>query len=290
MANTTAIVQQEKKKLGMTAYLNSEAIKNNIMSVIGEKDYNGFVTAIVSAVQTNKDLAQCTNQSILSAALLGQTLKLSPSPQLGQYYMVAYENKGVKEATFQLGWHGAVQLAMRSGQYRKINVLDVREGELISFNPFSESYNFEPITDPTEREKAKVVGYYAFFELLNGFRKELYWTREQMESHAKQYSKGYKSDITKGTSYTFWSKNFNEMAKKTMLRQLISKWGIMSTEFQTAYNGDQSVVREDGSFDYVDNTVDIETVEADVIESANKKPIVENANFDNDVLPDFMKG
>lgn len=290
MADATAVVAQTKKKTGMTAYLNSEAIKNNIMSVIGERDYNGFVTAIVSAVQTNKDLAQCTNQSILSAALLGQTLKLSPSPQLGQYYMVAYENKGVKEATFQLGWHGAVQLAMRSGQYRKINVLDVREGELVSFNPFSESYNFEPITDPKEREKAKVVGYYAYFELLNGFRKELYWTREQMESHAKQYSKGYKSDINKGTSYTFWSKNFNEMAKKTMLRQLISKWGIMSTEFQTAYNGDQSVVREDGSFDYVDNTVDVESVEVDVAENANKTPVVEEADFENGVLPDFMKG
>ena len=290
MSNATAIVQQEKKKLGMTAYLNSEAIKNNIMSVIGEKDYNGFVTAIVSAVQTNKDLAQCTNQSILSAALLGQTLKLSPSPQLGQYYMVAYENKGVKEACFQLGFKGYLQLAMRSGQYRKINVVDVKEGELIGYDPFTEEHSFAPITDPVKRAEADVIGYFAYFELNNGYRKELYWTKEQMQAHAKQYSKGYKSDITKGTSYTFWSKNFNEMAKKTMLRQLISKWGIMSMEFQTAYNGDQSVVREDGSFDYVDNTVDIETVEADVIESANKKPIVENANFDNDVLPDFMKG
>lgn len=290
MANTTAIVQQEKKKLGMTAYLNSEAIKNNIMSVIGDKDYNGFVTAIVSAVQTNKDLAQCTNQSILSAALLGQTLKLSPSPQLGQYYMVAYENKGVKEACFQLGFKGYLQLAMRSGQYRKINVVDVKEGELIGYDPFTEEHSFAPITDPVKRAEADVIGYFAYFELNNGYRKELYWTREQMQAHAKQYSKGYKTDLSKGTSYTFWSKNFNEMAKKTMLRQLISKWGIMSMEFQTAYNGDQSVVREDGSFDYVDNTVDIETVEAEVIESANKTPIVENANFDNDVLPDFMKG
>ena len=185
---------------------------------------------------------------------------------------------------------GYLQLAMRSGQYRKINVVDVKEGELIGYDPFTEEHSFAPITDPVKRAEADVIGYFAYFELNNGYRKELYWTREQMQAHAKQYSKGYKTDLSKGTSYTFWSKNFNEMAKKTMLRQLISKWGIMSMEFQTAYNGDQSVVREDGSFDYVDNTVDIETVEADVIESANKKPIVENANFDNDVLPDFMKG
>lgn len=103
MADATAVVAQTKKKMGMTAYLNSDAVKENIMQVIGAGDYNGFVTAIVSAVQVNKDLAECTNQSILSAALLGQTLKLSPSPQLGQYYMVKYENKGVKEAVFQLG-------------------------------------------------------------------------------------------------------------------------------------------------------------------------------------------
>lgn len=284
----TAVAQTQKT--GIATYLGSDKVKDVILPVVGEKDYTSFVTSIVSAVQTNKDLAQCTNASIVNAALLGQTLKLSPSPQLGQYYMVAYENKGVKEATFQLGWHGAVQLAMRSGQYRKINVLDVREGELTSFNPFTESYSFEPISDPKKREKAKVVGYYAYFELLNGFRKELYWTREQMENHAKQYSKGYKSDITKGTSYTFWSKNFDEMAKKTMIKQLISKWGIMSTEFQSAFANDQAVVRDDGTPDYVDNgDPTVEDVEADVIDGSFKEAMPE-VDMSDPNLPDFMKG
>ena len=217
-------VAQTTQKTGMATYLKNDKIKENVMSVVGERDYAGFVTSIVSAVQTNKDLAQCTNASILNAALLGQSLKLSPSPQLGEYYMVKYENKGVAEAVFQAGYKGLIRLAMRSGQYRKMNVIEVREGELVHYNPFDEDYKFAPITDPNKREKAKVIGYYAYFELTTGFRKEMYWTIEEMQAHAKQYSKGFKSDITKGTSYTFWSKNFNEMAKKTMLRQLISKW------------------------------------------------------------------
>lgn len=290
MADATAVVAQTKKKLGMTAYLNSDAVKENIMQVIGAGDYNGFVTAIVSAVQVNKDLAECTNQSILSAALLGQTLKLSPSPQLGQYYMVKYENKGVKEAVFQLGYKGYLQLAMRSGQYKRMNTIEVREGELIGFNPFTEEIEFAPFLDAGKREKAKVIGYYAFFELNNGFRKEMYWTKEKMGIHAKTYSKGYKKDLSKGTSFTFWSTNFDEMAKKTMLRQLISKWGIMSTELKSAFDRDEAVIREDGSPDYVDNTVDVESVEVDVVENANKTPVVEEADFDNGVIPDFMKG
>lgn len=284
----TAVAEQ--KKTGMATFLNNDAVKENVMSVVGEKDYTSFVTAIVSAVQTNKDLAQCTNNSILNAALLGQSLKLSPSPQLGHYYMVKYENKGVAEATFQIGAKGLLQLAMRSGQYRRINVLDVREGELKRYDPFTEQYEFSAIQDPKKREKAAVIGYYAYFELTNGYRKDLYWTYDQMQNHAKQYSKGYKSDLSKGTSYTFWSKNFDEMAKKTMLRQLISKWGVMSTEFQTAYVNDQAVIRENGEADYVDNdnVVTVEDVEVEVIDNANKEE-PPTFDMDNGTLPDFMK-
>lgn len=161
---------------------------------------------------------------------------------------------------------------------------------MVRFNPFVGEYEFAPIQDPAKRKKAKVIGYYAFFELTNGYRKELYWTLEEMVAHAKQYSKGYKSDVTKGTSYTFWSKNFDEMAKKTMLRQLISKWGIMSIEFQNAFNNDQAVIREDGTPDYVDNgDPTIEDVEADVIDGSFKETMPE-VNMDDPNLPDFMKG
>lgn len=279
----------QAQQTGMATYLGNEKVKANIMSVVGEKDYTSFVTAIVSAVQNSKDLATCTNASILNAALLGQSLKLSPSPQLGHYYMVKYENKGVAEAVFQIGWHGLLQLAMRSGQYRKINVIDVRQGELKKYDPFTEEYEFCAIQDPKKREKAAVIGYYAYFELINGYKKDLYWTYDQMEAHAKKYSKGYKNDLAKKTAYTFWSKNFDEMARKTMLRQLISKWGIMSTEFQSAFESDQAVIREDGAIDYVDNgEVTVEDVEAEVTVEANKE-VLPDVDMSDPNLPDFMK-
>lgn len=284
----TAVAQTQKT--GIATYLGNDKIKENVMSVVGEKDYAGFVTSIVSAVQTNKDLAQCTNASILNAALLGQSLKLSPSPQMGEYYMVKYENKGVAEATFQLGYKGLIMLAMRSNQYRKMNAIEVREGELIECDPFNEEYVFKAIKDPERRKKAKVIGYYAYFELTTGFRKELYWTKEEMTAHAKQYSKGFKNDLSKGTAYTFWSKNFDEMAKKTMLRQLISKWGVKSIEFQKAFDSDQAVIRDNGEVDYVDNdnVVTVEDVEVEVINNANKEE-PPAFDMDNGTLPDFMK-
>ena len=117
-------------------------------------------------------------------------------------------------------------------------------------------YQFEFIEDEEQRENAKVIGYMAYFELLNGFRKVIYWSKAKMEKHALEYSQGYKADKAKGTAYTFWSKDFNGMAFKTMLRQLISKWGIMSTTLEKAYINDMSVVKEDGSNEYVDSDAD----------------------------------
>lgn len=278
MANAVA---NRNQKTGITAYLSNDAVKKNIMSVIGEKNTTKFISSVVSAVQANPALAECTNGSILSAALLGEALELSPSPQLGQYYLVPYKNKGVSEAQFQLGAKGYKQLAMRSGQYKRIVSSVVKEGELKSFNPITEEYVFEPVTDVVEREKRPVIGYYAAFELLNGFKKEIYWSKQKMEEHAKRYSKGYRSDLQKGTADTFWSKDFDGMADKTMIRQLISKWGIMSIQMQKAYEGDMGVIQDDGSVRYVDNETDVlEEVKEEIAENANKAEIeVEDAEF-----------
>lgn len=273
MAN--AVATQKQKKTGIATYLANDAVKKNIMSVIGEKNTTKFVSSVVSAVQTNPALAECTNGSILSAALLGEALQLSPSPQLGQFYMVPYKNKGVSEAQFQLGAKGYKQLAIRSGQYKRIVTSVVKEGELKSFNPITEEYIFEPIMDMATREKLPVIGYYAAFELLNGFKKELYWSKEKMQSHAQRYSNGYRSDLKKGTSYTFWSKDFDGMAEKTMIRQLISKWGIMSIDMQKAFESDMGIVREDGTVEYADNVVDIEAeVKEEIAENANAKELI----------------
>ena len=253
-------LQKQNQRLGITAYLTNDAVKNQINQVIGGKDGTKFISAVVSAVNANPGLQECTNQSILSAALLGESLKLSPSPQLGQYYMVPFndKNKG-KVAQFQLGYKGYIQLAIRSGQYKKLNVLAIKEGELIRFDPLNEEIEVKLIEDEEAREQAPTIGYYAMFEYTNGFRKAIYWSKKKMEAHALQYSMGYRAK--KG--YTFWEKDFDAMAYKTMLRQLISKWGIMSIEMQNAIDADMAVINEDGTKSYVDNGADI--IEAEVV-------------------------
>ena len=252
MANKNTLAKTEQS---FSTFMALPAVRQKVYDIVAGKDGDRFITSIVTAVGTNPQLASCDYGSILSAALLGEALKLSPSPQLGQFYMVPFKDnkKGITVAQFQLGYKGYIQLAIRSGQYRDIDVICVKDGELIGYDPFLQKGEFQAITDPLEREKAKTIGYFAYFELLNGFRKELYWSREQMEAHAKTYSQGYASDLANKRSYTFWSKNFDGMAQKTMIRQLISKWGLMSIEMQTAYAGDMGVIRDDGVVDYIDN-------------------------------------
>ena len=255
-------LQKSQKRLGIGSYLTGDAVKHRINQVIGGKDGQRFISAVVSAVQTNPELQECTNQSILSAALLGESLKLSPSPQLGQYYMVPFNDKERgKVAQFQLGYKGYIQLAIRSGQYKKQNVLAIKAWELVKFDPLNEEIEVKLIEDEEQREAAETIGYYAMFEYTNGFRKALYWSKKKMEAHALKYSQGYKNDKKKGTAYTFWSKDFDGMAYKTMLRQLISKWGIMSIDMASAIDADMAVINEDGTKDYVDNDPDVIVME-----------------------------
>lgn len=277
----------QTRKQTLSAYLSQDAIKAKINEVIGGKDGQRFISAIVSATAANSTLQECSNGSILSAAMLGESLKLSPSPQLGQYYLVPYKDKEQgKVAQFQLGYKGYIQLAIRSGQYKKLNVLGIKEGELIRFDPLNEEIEVQLIADEEKREAAKTVGYYAMFEYTNGFRKAMYWSKAKMEAHALKYSQGYKKDKEKGWKYTFWSKDFDGMAYKTMLRQLISKWGIMSIEMQQAMDADMGVIHDDGSVDYVDNQQidDSNIIEADaeVVEPqqpANNNDAVQQALF-----------
>lgn len=257
---------KKSQRLGLTSYLTQDAVKNQINEVIGGKNGQRFISSIVSAVNNNPQLAQCTNQSILSGALLGESLKLSPSPQLGQYYLVPFKdkNKGMI-AQFNLGYKGYIQLAIRSGQYKKLNVLAIKEGELVKFDPLNEEIEVNLIEDGEEREKAPTTGYYAFFEYTNGFRKAIYWSKTRMEAHALKYSAGYRAK--KG--YTFWEKDFDGMAYKTMLRQLISKWGVMSIDMQSAIDADTALINEDGTKVYVENEPNI--VEATIEEQNETK-------------------
>lgn len=270
-----SLVNKESKQT-FSAFLATDAMKKKINEMVGGKDGQQFVTAIISAVSTNPQLAECENSSIVSAALLGQALKLSPSPQLGQYYIVPFNNsdKGCKVAQFQLGYKGYIQLAIRSGQYKKINVLAIKEGELIEYDPLNEEIKVNLIEDEELREQAETIGYYAMFEYMNGFRKTIYWTKQKMKAHALKYSKGYKAK--KGC--TFWEKDFDGMAYKTMLRQLISKWGIMSVDMQTAMEKDMAVIKENGDYEYIDNNSnEIEVASSNNL-SEEKIEIQENVN------------
>lgn len=288
MAVNNSLQKTSQKRLGIGSYLTGDAVKQRINQVIGGKDGQRFISAVVSAVQTNPGLQECTNQSILSAALLGESLKLSPSPQLGQYYMVPFNDRERgKVAQFQLGYKGYIQLAIRSGQYKKLNVLAIKEGELVKFDPLNEEIEVKLIEDEEQRKSAETIGYYAMFEYTNGFRKAIYWSRKKMLAHADKYSQAFSKDggtvktrygEKKKVSYadflagnydskdawmysSFWYKDFDGMAYKTMLRQLISKWGIMSIDMQSAIDADMAVINEDGTKDYVDNDPDVITVE-----------------------------
>jgi recombination protein RecT len=239
------------KKPTFSMTINSDAYKRMINQTLGDpKKAARFVTAIIAAVATNPALQNCDASTIVSAGLLGETLNLSPSPQLGQYYIVPFNDRKNNRVTaqFQLGYRGMLQLAQRSGEYKRINAMAVKEGELILYDPFNDEIVLTYIEDEAQRESLPTIGYYAMFEYHNGFRKVLYWSRAKMESHAEKYSMGYKAH--KG--YTFWEKDFDAMAVKTMLRQLISKWGIMSLEMQKAYEADGGVINENGTIDHVD--------------------------------------
>lgn len=281
MAVNNSLANRQQGRLGIAAYLSQDAVKNKINEVIGGKDGQRFISAIVSATTANPALQECSNGSILSAAMLGESLKLSPSPQLGQYYLVPFKDKEKgKMAQFQLGYKGYIQLAIRSGQYKKLNVLGIKEGELIRFDPLNEEIEVQLIEDEDARETAETVGYYAMFEYTNGFKKAMYWSKKKMEAHALKYSQGYAADKRKGTSWTFWSKDFDGMAYKTMLRQLISKWGIMSIEMQSAIDADMAVINDDGTKDYVDNQPEPQVIEAEAVMEAEP---VQEAVEANDV-------
>lgn len=274
MNNSNTVANPQKPKFSVA--ISTNKYRNLINNTLGDPNRaRRFVAAISSAVAVNPALQECEAGSILSGALLGESLNLSPSPQLGQYYLVPFKAKAKYDrngnlispekinAQFILGYKGYIQLAIRSGQYTKINVLEIKEGELVHFDPITEDIDLNLINDYEEREKAPTVGYCATFQYLNGFRKTIYWSKEKMLSHADKFSPAFskesyrkiqngeisEKDMWKYSS--FWYKNFDDMAKKTMLRQLISRWGVMSIEMITAFESDNKEIKTTANGDFV---------------------------------------
>ena len=294
MAINMSLTKTNQSKPKFSIALQSDAYKNLINNTLRDPARaNKFVASISSAVATNPALQECEAGTILSAALLGESLNLSPSTQLGQFYLVPFkDNKNNRTvAQFQLGYKGYIQLAIRSGYYKKLNVIAIKEGELISYNPLTEELTVNLIEDDEIRENTPTIGYYAMFEYSNGFTKTLYWSKKKMLTHADKYSQAFSLNATTGKnakmSYvdfeagkvpenemwkysSFWYKDFDGMAYKTMLRQLISKWGIMSVEMQDAFDKDMASINTDGKVDYVDNQPDVVQPQ----ELSNNEPVV----------------
>lgn len=252
MTNINTSLTQATKKPRFSVAIQSDVYQKMIKDTLGDKKrVMNFIASISSAVAVNPTLQECDASTILSASLVGESLGLSPSPSLGHFYLVPYnDNKNDRKvAQFQLGYVGMLNLAMRTGMYKRIVVSEIKQGELKSFDRLTEQYEFSLIADDDEREKLPTIGYFAYFEMLNGFSKAMYWTKTKMEKHATRYSQAYRNKY--GSS--FWLQDFDLMGRKTMLRQLISKYGVMSAELQEAYRFDQAVIKEDKSIEYIDN-------------------------------------
>ena len=253
-------VDQAKPKFSVV--INSDAYKKLINNTLGDPEVaRKFVADISTVVSNNKLLQECEAGSIVSAGLTATALKLPLSQSLGFAYVVPYKTKeGTRLAQFQIGYKGLIQLAQRTGLYETIAVRPVHEGETQGQDEFGD----EVIKFSHEFDEKPIVGYFAAFRLTNGFKKTIYWTKEQAEAHGRRYSKSFNK---------LWSESFDVMAQKTVLKQLISKFGPMSVDLENAIRKDQGVIREDGSVDYVDNpSYDDEPEDKRVV----KSPVIEN--------------
>jgi recombination protein RecT len=240
-------------KKSVSSILSQDLVKARFTEILG-KSANAFVSSIISATKSNPSLAECEPDSVISSAVIAATLNLPIQSNLGFAHIVPYKKDGVPVAQFQMGYKGFIQLALRTAQYKTINASEIYEGELIKHDRITGDVEL----DTNKKKSNKVIGYVAYFKLLNGFEKMLYMTREQLESHGGKYSKSY------ANKYGRWQQDFDSMALKTVIKLLLSKYGILSVDMQTAIITDQSVIKDA-------DTLDVEYVDAndkDVFQSS----------------------
>lgn len=247
---------QAKQSLNamINSLLDQEGMRKRFDELLGKRTPQ-FMSSLVSLMNASPQLQEAFYQSpmtVIQSALKAATYDLPIDPNLGFAYIVPFKNKGVPEATFIMGYKGMQQLALRTGAYKTINVIDVREGELKSYNRLTEEISLEFIEDDGEREASKIVGYVGFFKLINGTEKTIYMSLKQIEAHERKNRKG--NYMGKG-----WKDDFDAMCSKTVMRRLIGKWGLMSIDYQQA--NAQTVAAAEaiatGQFDDEDNTLDI---------------------------------
>ncbi|CAF1852536.1 recombinase RecT [Bacillus subtilis] len=237
----------------MKGLLSSPAVMNRFEEVLGKRA-SQFTASILSLYNGEKMLQKAEPMSVISSAMVAATLDLPVDKNLGYAWIVPYGGR----AQFQLGYKGYIQLALRTGQYKFINCIPVHEGELQKWNPLTEEIEI----DFEKRESDAVIGYAAYFELLNGFRKTVYWTKAQVEKHKKKFSK---SDFG-------WKNDWDAMALKTVLKAILSKWGILSVEMQKA------VIEDDEARERIDITDEMSEPEIIDAEVSEEKPSAQDAD------------
>lgn len=222
--------------------LDRDEVKSRFKEMLGQKSA-GFTSSILSAVNTNPALKDADPMSVVAAAAIAASLDLPINPNLGFAHIVPYKDRNGKSiAQFQMGWKGFVQLGLRTGQYENIHAAAVYEGELANYDRFTGEVTF----NPDGRTSDKIVGYVAYFKLLNGFKKWHWMTVEEVMAHGKKYSKSFSKETSQ------WKQNPDAMALKTVIKLLLSKFGILSIGMEKAIQADQAIIREDGSYEYVD--------------------------------------
>lgn len=250
--------------------LAQENVKKKFTEVLGQKAPQ-FMASITNVVAGSAQLKQCDANSILGAAFVAATYDLPIDSNLGFAAIVPYNNSKFNpqtkqyekhmEAQFQMMYKGFIQLAIRSGYYEKMNYAVVYADELLSYNPITGEVefvkDFSACTQRMNGEEDKVVGYYAWFKLLTGFSKELYMSKAEVENHARTYSSSYRYDLEKNKKNSNWTTNFKAMALKTVIKLLLSKWGILSVDMQRAIQDDQQTFDDNGEGSYGDNQPDV---------------------------------
>lgn len=254
MENTKALANTATPRSPLRSFnefLANPRTQDHLGQVLGEKKAS-FVNNLTALVANNRMLQECEPAGLMYTAIKATALNLPLDPNLGLAYVLPYRNNklGVTEAQFQIGYKGFVQLAIRSGQFAKIAVRDVREGEIVSYDFLTN----EPIFKQADnREALPIIGYVAYFKLINGFEKSEYWTAEKMEAHALRYSQSYGSKNTYTKQTSPWTTNREAMAQKTILKSLLSHWAPLSVEMQDAVRFDQMTIDSNAQEHYRDN-------------------------------------
>jgi recombination protein RecT len=256
-----------------------------LLETLGDKKQE-FVANITTLVSNDVKLQECEAKSVIFSALKATALDLPLDPNLGMAYVIPFKNtkKGIKEAQFQIGYKGFTQLAIRSGQFKTINVRDVREGEIVGEDFISGEMQFKRIEG---REGKPIIGYVAYFRLINGFEKMSYWRVEELVEHAKKYSQTYTSQYQNVRDSSKWTTDFDGMAKKTVIKLLLSKYAPLSIQMQSAIKADQAIITEQGER-YIDNEpqqvlipADQASKATDMLKGAFDAEVIEETNNEN---------